>query len=75
MKKILSTMAALAMAALSALLLSSCEGDDPEFVDPTRPIENCIKPDFLQAGDKVIVVTKTFEDTETYLEEKTVDKE
>ena len=28
----------------------------------------------LQAGDKVIVVTKTFEDTKTYLVEKTVKK-
>lgn len=28
----------------------------------------------LQAGDRVIVVTKTFEDTETYLVEKTVKK-
>ena len=28
----------------------------------------------LQSGDKVIVVTKTFEDTETYLVEKTVKK-
>ena len=60
MKKILSTMAALAMAALSALLLSSCEGDDPEFVDPTRPIENCIKPDFLQAGDKVALISPSY---------------
>ncbi len=53
-------MAALAMAALSALLLSSCEGDDPEFVDPTRPIENCIKPDFLQAGDKVALISPSY---------------
>ena len=53
-------MAALAMAALSALLLSSCEGDDPEFVDPTRPIENCIKPDFLQAGDNVALISPSY---------------
>ena len=35
------------MAAMSMFMLSSCEGDDPDFVNPDQNVQRCVKPDYL----------------------------
>jgi len=48
------------MAAMSMFMLSSCEGDDPDFVNPDQNVQRCVKPDYLKAGDKVALVSPSY---------------
>ena len=60
MKKIISMAVATLMAAISMFMLSSCEGDDPDFVNPDQNVQRCVKPDYLKAGDKVALVSPSY---------------
>ena len=60
MKKIISMAVATLMAAMSMFMLSSCEGDDPDFVNPDQNVQRCVKPDYLKAGDKVALVSPSY---------------
>ena len=60
MKKIISMAVATLMAAISMFILSSCEGDDPDFVNPDQNVQRCVKPDYLKAGDKVALVSPSY---------------
>ena len=58
MKKILLFTAILAC----GLMVSSCdEEDNPVIPTPDEPVvQNCVKPDYLKAGDKVALISPSY---------------
>ena len=59
-KKIVTMMVATMAATLSLCLLTSCEGDDPDFSNPNQAVLNCVKPDYLKVGDKVALISPSY---------------
>ena len=53
-------MVATMVATLSLCLLTSCEGDDPDFSNPDQTVLNCVKPDYLKVGDKVALISPSY---------------
>ena len=43
------------------LMLTSCSKDDEENENPDQPVVlNCVKPDYLKAGDKVALISPSY---------------
>ena len=58
--KIVSLAVAAMVATLNLCLLTSCEGDDPDFPNPGQKVLNCVKPDYLKVGDKVALISPSY---------------
>ncbi len=63
MKKVLLMAAVAMMTAMNGLMLTSCSDDDDDSIVPApeKPVVlNCVKPGYLQAGDRVALISPSY---------------
>ena len=63
MRKIIVLAAVTLMTAMNGLMLTSCSNDDNDVITPEEGetvVLNCVKPDYLQVGDKVALISPSY---------------
>lgn len=63
MKKFFVLAAVAMMTAMNGLMLTSCSNDDDDVITPEERetvVLNCVKPDYLQPGDKVALISPSY---------------